>query len=348
MQQLTPSYKKHSYNFKISNMDVEFLDQFIAKNIAQTNSNQKDLVYWIKFHLKKGVFLKHNGNLHLQTACKVKKNNIVDFLVKAGADVNFRNPLGETAINLAIVQFGFRVRSRVPHVSVLVEKLVRQGASLSMQDNLGRSLLHQWAFDKRYIFTDYEFSQMILEHLLKYNASVDLVDIQGNTALMYAALHNRGLFVMLLETTSKPPPLSRNFILDQQNFAGETCAHLLVMQQRERRINCNGSDDDNDGKALKMLISKGVSLYLENNSGETVIDCIIKCRYGNDYNRRVIYEHTYQCMQAFLMGTHSRLGAKSHVRHLDDVALDIILRGIRNVLKSIELNSYCTVYVCAR
>jgi len=42
-----------------------------------------------------------------------------------------------------------------------------------------------------------------------------VVDIEGNTALMHAALHCRARFMMLLETTSKPPPLGRNFILDQ-------------------------------------------------------------------------------------------------------------------------------------
>ena len=36
--------------------------------------------------------------------------------------------------------------------------------------------------------------------------------------------------------------------------------------------------------------------------------------------------------------SHSRLGAKSPVRHLDDIALDLILREIRNQLKSIALS----------
>jgi len=266
----------------------------------------------------------------------------VDFLIKAGVDVNFRNPQGESAINFAILQSGFRVRSRVPHVCVLMDKLMQQGALLSMQDNLGRTVLHQWTFDERFIFASKEYNQMILERLLQHSASVDLVDIEGNTALMYAALHCRTRFMMLLETTSKPPPVGRNFILDQQNFAGETCAHLLAVQNHECRKNCNGSDEH----AFKMLISKGVSLYIENNAGETVIDYILKCRYGHDKTRKVLYKHTHECMLAFLMGTHSRLGAKSPVRHMDDIALDLILREIRKLLNSIVLNSYCTDYVC--
>jgi len=306
-----------------SNMDV--LDEIITTNIALKTSNQEKLVNLIKFHLKNGVLLKHGGNLHLQVACRVKKIIIVDFLIKAGADVNFHNSEGESAINFAILQFGFRVRSRVPHMCVLMDKLIQQGALLSMQDNLGRTVLHQWAFDERYIFPDYEYSQMILNRLLQHSASVDLVDVEGNTALMYAALHCRTRFMMLHETTSKPPPVRRNFILDQQNFAGETCAHLLVMQQHERRKNCNGSDDNDNGDAFKMLISKGVSLYIENNVGETVIDYILKCRYGFDETRKVLYKHTHECVLAFLMGTISRLGGKSPVRHTDDIVLDLVL-----------------------
>jgi len=327
-------------------MDVDVLDEFITKNIALKNSNQKELVDLMKFHFKKGVLLKHNGNLHLQAACGVKRNNIVDFLIKSGADVNFRNPQGESAINFAIVQFGVRVRSRVAHVSVLVDKLIHQGASLSMQDNLGRTVLHEWAFDERYILDSTEYNQMILERLLQKSASVDLVDIEGNNALMYAALHSTSRFMMLLQTTSKPPPLRRTFILDQQNFAGETCAHLLAMRNSERRINCNGTDDNEEADALKMLISRGASLYIENTAEETAIDCIINSRYGFDYNRKVIYKHTNECMMAFLMATHCRLGAKSPVRDMDDIALDLILREIQNQLKSIALSMHCTDYDC--
>ena len=321
-------------------MDVDALDAFVSKNIALKNSNQKKLVDLIKFHFKKGIFLKHNGNLHLQAACLLKKNNIVDFLIKAGADVNFRNSEGASAINFAILH----PRSRFPNVFVLVDKIIKQGAMLSMQDNLGRTVLHQWAFDARYIFAGEEYNQMILERLLQNSASADLVDIEGNNALMYAALHSASRFVMLLETTSKPPPLRRTFFLDQQNFAGETCAHLLAMRNRERRINCNGTDDNEESDALNMLISRGASLYIENISGETVIDCIVNCRYGFDDNRKVIYKYTHECMLAFLMGTHCRLGAKSHVRDMDDIALDLILREIQNQIKCIALSMHCTDY----
>jgi len=73
----------------LKNIDV--LDEFITRDINRKTSNHKKLVDLIKFHLKNGVLLKHNRDVHLQAACRVKKNNIVDFLIKYDADVNFRN-----------------------------------------------------------------------------------------------------------------------------------------------------------------------------------------------------------------------------------------------------------------
>ena len=70
---------------------MDLLDEFVGKNIARKNSDQKKLMDLIKLRFKNGCFLKQNGNLHLQAACRVKKNNIVDFLIKYDADVNFRN-----------------------------------------------------------------------------------------------------------------------------------------------------------------------------------------------------------------------------------------------------------------
>ena len=317
----------------LKNIDV--LDEFITRDIKFKKSNQKELVYLIKFHLKNGFLLKHNGNVHLQEACRVKKNNIVDFLIKSGADVNFLNSGGESTINSALLQFGFHVRSKPAHACVLVDKLIGQGAMLSMQNKQGRTVLHQWAFDSRICYSHGHYSRMILERLLQKNVGVDLVDSEGNNALMHAALHNVQRFIILFETTSKPPPLNRNFILDQQNFAGETCAHILAM--RSRADSYNAFDDVPGADALKMLISKGVSLHVQNNAGETVIDCILNSPDNRDYKRKVLYKHTHECMIAVLMGTHSRLGAKSPVRLLDDIALDLILSEIRNQLKSIIL-----------
>jgi len=133
-------------------------------------------------------------------------------------------------------------------------------------------------------------------------------------------------------------------VLDQQTFAGETCAHLLAVQDMERRMNCNGSDNLTDGRALKMLLSRGISLYTKNNYGETPIDYIVKCHNTHNELRRVLFDHTHQCLMTFLMGTHSRLGSASLVRNLPDIVLDLVLLEKQKLIESALLNAYNSLY----
>jgi len=145
--------------------------------------------------------------------------------------------------------------------------------------------------------------------------------------------------MMLLEATKEPPPAYREFVLDQQNFAGDTCAHLVVVRTKDQTMERNSRDDCFQGCAFKMLISRGVSLYIPNNNGKTVIDCALECRAGDDGVREVLYTHTHECMLAFLMGAHARLGCTSLVQHLDDIAVDLVLSEIQKLIQSILLNS---------
>jgi ankyrin repeat protein len=326
----------------------EALDALVLCDIRRQNSNQTKMVQLAQFHLKHGLALHKQGNLHLHAACLNKKSIVVDFLLKQGADLNFRDALGHSAIYFAMLPTGGRERSQTPHVCALVDTLLAHGASLLVQDTLGRSVLHQWAFDTRYCFASAGYHQAILTRLLVNNVRVDMLDQQGNTPLMHAAAHSSARFMMLLEATSRPGPGYREIVLDQQNFAGETCAHLLAIQGVGRRMNVNCSDDLKNGDALKMLIHRGVSLYTRNHNGETPIDYILKCRHTNDEHRKLLSGHTHKCIASFLMGTHNRLGSASLLRNLHDSVLYVILLEQQQLLESTELNSFNTLYDAPR
>jgi len=195
----------HNTSMKLLGSNAVF-DSWMRVNILRKKSNQKALVGLAKFHLQNGFVLKEHGNLDLHEACRVKKRIIVDFLIEAGADVNFRDAQDQTALNFAIPLFDWGAHTGVPHVCKLVEKLIQQGASLSVQDNSGRSLLHQWAFDLCFNVTNRVHKKAILARLLHNNVPVDLVDSDGNTALMYAAAHSTGWFLMLLEAAKEHAP----------------------------------------------------------------------------------------------------------------------------------------------
>jgi len=315
--------------------DMDALDVWANRHISQKVCNQQNFIAVVKFNIKNGIDLKENGSSHLLTACRFKKIIIVDFLITAGAVVDFRNAEGQTPLTYALQ--GFYARKDEDKLK-LVDKLIQQGASLSLQDDLGRSLLHQWAFDapvERYKC----YNIGILSHLLSNNVPVDLVDNKGNTALMHAAAHSSGRVMMFLEATKEPPPAYREFVLDQQNFAGDTCAHLIVMRTKDQTLEQYVRDDRYQGCAFKMLISRGVSLYIPNNNGKTVIDCALECRVGDDTVREVLYTHTKECMLAFLMGAHVRLGRTSVVKHLDDIAVELVLSETQKLIQSILLNS---------
>ena len=94
-----------------------------------------------------------------------------------------------------------------------------------------------------------------------------------------------------------------------------------------------------------MLMSMGASLHIPNNNGKTVIDCVLECRTGSDGVRQVLYTRTHECMLAFLMGTHVRLGSTSHVKHLDDIVVDIVVREMQELLKTIQLNSFVDLFM---
>jgi len=314
-------------------------DAWMERHLSPHNSDQKEYVDLAKFHIKNGFALKEQGSLLLHAACRFKKHIIVDFLIKAGADVNFRDAEGQSALNFAILQFHGGARSRPEHVCKVVDKLIQKGASLSLQDNSGRSVLHQWAYDSRFNFAQDRYSKAILGRLLDNRVPVDLVDNEGNTALMYAAAHSTGRFVMLLEATKDPPPASRVFNLDQQNFAGDTCAHLAVVRTESKTWDSSARDDRHTGDAFKLLMSMGASLHIPNNNGKTAIDCVLECRSANDSVRQVLYARTEECMMGFLMGSHIRLGSTSLVKHLHDIVVEIIFIEMRELLKSIELNS---------
>jgi len=320
--------------------DSDTFDAWMERNLSSQNSNQKAYVDLAKFHIKNGFALKEHGSLLLHKACQFNKHIIVDFLIEAGADVNFRDAEGQTALNFAMLQFHGGARSRPENTCKIMDKLIQQRASLSVQDDLGRSVLHQWAFDSRFTFSKDPHNKAILERLLHNSVPVDLVDSDGNTALMYAAAHSTGRFLMLLEATKEPPPASRVFNLDQQNFAGNTCAHLAVLRTKPERWDASCRNDRYNDDALKMLMSMGASIHIPNTIGKTVIDCVLECRSGTDRERQVLYSRTKECMLAFLMGSHIRLGSTSLVKHFDDIVLDIIFLQTQELLQSILLNSW--------
>jgi len=314
---------------------IDNFDANVAEQIALPGANQQALMKMANFHLSRGFVFKQHGNLHLHAACFHKKKQVVEFLVKKGADIHYQNDLGHTALNIGILPFGSRTSAETIQVCKLVDVLVRLGASLSSKDHRGGTILHQWAFDTRFAFASGTYHQAVLGRLLLHDVPTDIVDDWGNTALMRAAAHRSVRFMMLLKATATHPDTN----LDQQNALGQTCAHLLVSQSEDMKLNCHGVDDAQYANALKKLLWYGISLHVADCDGNTVTHTIVSERGNNDALRKVLYDHTHECMLAFLMGTHARLGTSNGMKTLDDIALNLILTDTHALVDCIALNS---------
>ena len=124
-------------------------------------------------------------NIHGETALMWASyhghKDIVELLLKNGADVNARDDDGCTAL----IKASFRGHKEI------VELLLKRGADVSMANKNGNTAL---------IFASSWGHEEIVELLLKNGADVNAKNSEGNTALMCAMMSNHEKVVeMLLE-----------------------------------------------------------------------------------------------------------------------------------------------------
>jgi ankyrin repeat protein len=186
----------------------------------------------------------------LETSMRV---DVVEALVKAGADVNFRfygrsTPLIEAAS-------GFNAFG-----SDVVEALLKCGADVNLQDDSGMTAL---------MSTICRFSEMsemygddeppttdIEDALLKAGADVNLQDTVGKTALMYAARFYYGT-----GTTVVPALLKAGAEVGHQDHKGQTALHEAAE-----------NEDEEAGRfIMEALLKAGADADQQDYSGRTAL-----------------------------------------------------------------------------
>ena len=105
--------------------------------------------------------------------------NVVDFLCKAGVDINKADAFGCTPLHLAVKDYGTFSYRYVDSSNFLL-MLLNVGADIYMPTKSGQTPLH-WAAMKT--------SEDCMRHLLKGVVDTDIVDKHGRTALHYAVVH---------------------------------------------------------------------------------------------------------------------------------------------------------------
>ncbi len=221
-------------------------------------------------------FVNNKGNTALMIALNYFRKNkeSATLLIEAGAKVSLKNKEGKTALMIA-----------ASHYNSPIVKLIEAGANLNSQNNKGYTALMIAASDSK------ENTKLLIEA----GAELDLVNSEGDSALMIAARgYNLSMIKLLIKAGAK---------LDLKNKEGKTALMIAIRDYPEKAkllIKAGAKLDivDNEGNTALMiaigknplfgippiaeLIKAGAKLDIKNNRGNTALMITAKKGYGEN------------------------------------------------------------------
>lgn len=233
-----------------------------------------------------------------------RRNQMIEFLVQSGANINAANINGQTPLALA---------SYKPQNHQVVKKLISLGASVNKKNNKGLTPLHIascGALFERHLLSAYgndktlvETTQILLQEgadpkALSYNKHtplhsaaiigniefgqllLDFVAIKGQTAEI---LNKKRKFSHISLFPKVKEMIARENLLNSQNIDGNTSLHLAI--QEFKKIDSQSiSEFISDRKRVfaKWLIDQPeTNVEIENKDGNTPLDLAEKNKYDD-------------------------------------------------------------------
>lgn len=139
-------------------------------------------------------------NLQLINSARAGNLPLVQELIERGADINFRDSAGQSALHVSL----WWKRREV------LDRLLTRGADLNVVDRDGKTVLMRAVI---------QGDLLLVEELLNRGAPIDAVDSRyGRTALMQASIYDKAEVLALL--------LSRGANPDIQDYGGDTAEGL--------------------------------------------------------------------------------------------------------------------------
>jgi ankyrin repeat protein len=202
----------------------------------------------------------------------LKNVEILLELIKRGADINIKDPLGRTLLHLALTteisialinhgadinatdEYGYTPLNWAAKKSnnELVKFLVDNGANLNTTNNLGMTPLHEVA---SYInpFVSWNDSKLTIITLLNYGANINAKDNKGFTPL-HLAVRNR-------DTKTAIALIEHGADINAKSESEITPLHCAVM------------DDQADINIIRILIENGANINTSSENVDTPLHC---------------------------------------------------------------------------
>ncbi|AVP87777.1 hypothetical protein phytr_8450 [Candidatus Phycorickettsia trachydisci] len=208
------------------------------------------------------------GYRPLHYAICVQDTNAVNILIKAGADTNVKQKHGKTPLHLAVTKDNLEI----------INILIKGGADIESHDKNGDTPLKTAIGDRKPKIE-------IVAALIKAGANVNAKDKYDSTPLHTAAWYNYSTVVI-------PILIKTGADINAQTQSGETPLHTIVRSKNPTidtikaliQYGSNVNAKDNDGKTPLHLAASSKNLTIE------MIGTLIGS--GSDINSRAKYDQT--------------------------------------------------------
>ncbi|KAJ3522166.1 hypothetical protein NM208_g12977 [Fusarium decemcellulare] len=172
-----------------------------------------------------------DGRTSLHQASEHGHASVIQLLVREGANINARDTQGETALYHATIRGD----------KTIMQLLLAEGADADIPNNYGELALHEACF---------QIDEVAIQILLDGGANINAQDEVGETALHEACLRGDLRIVQIL--------LGKGADSNARKYTGETTLHIA-------------SEGYFRGTIIDLLLDNSVSINAQDNLGETAL-----------------------------------------------------------------------------
>ena len=200
------------------------------------------------------------GNSPLQNAIRKGRQELVEFFLSVGADVQGTNAEGETPLHTLCSSFMAK-----PHDEKLTRKLIEMGAIVNSKDSQGRSPLHLAVMNYHLEKTN------TVNMLIRAGASATDLDLQGMNPIHCLIDKCRSYSEDDIKLFSEIFDL---LVIDDigansKNVIGQTILHLAILAGAPLQV-------------LEYLVQKGCRLTAEDGQKRSLLHCVVERELDDD------------------------------------------------------------------